>query len=85
MKWPRRRWGFTVVTIIDGREMDRHDVPMRYWTRAGVEEAADHYRGLFREISPARLRIEVVVSKLPPPVDYYADQYWQGDVYIGPE
>ena len=87
MGWSwRRRWGFTLLMTHPRAGVVQRDVwSTRYWTRAGAQYAADALLADGRSHPALRTVLSAEVSRLPPPIDYYADRFWRGDEYIGPD
>lgn len=82
--WPRRRWGVVVTYGRPGYEPFTDISPRRFWTKAGAEDEAEAQRAACVQVGPD-VEWSVEAKALGPVPNLYADKYWQGDTYIGPE
>jgi hypothetical protein len=85
MRWPRRRWGFTLTVQIPGHPSFSETPPVRFWTRAGAEDEAWETRSHVHIKGAPDAQVTHKVTRMDPLPNVYADKYWQGDRYVGPE
>lgn len=84
MRWPRRRWGYVITCTEPGRDPLVDTATRRFWTRGGAAtEALDQWRAYVATVPQAGWSVEV--KQMPPVPNVYADKYWRGDIYVGPE
>jgi hypothetical protein len=84
VRLPRKRWG----VILSVRFPDGHEAtvisPRRCWTRKGAASEAVGQLAECKRVRPDAAWT-CAVKRLAPVPDLYADRYWRGDTYVGPE
>lgn len=63
--------------------LGRREMHGRWWTQAGAKAAAAY--ALAELPTDGMVGVRMEVGRMDPVINVYADRYWHGDQYIGPE